>query len=194
MLDSGGETLLLNLPPTFFTSQSTSPTMTPHNSHHAMLTISRSKYNTNIIAHTHSVSSPHRRISTQSIWSESTTLEDSLCTIYNTTCSSLSNTQRLVNLSTHDIPFIENTIPGCSSYPSTSNQTFFSELPQALAITPSYHIKEAPNIKKITNYFNPLPQKRKTREEEGEGERNIDTNEKEEGKKTQMSKKNKRIL
>lgn len=53
----------------------------------------------------------------------------------------------------------------------------FLDLPPVLALTPTYHVRENPHTVKITNYFNPIGQKRNIKEgkEEKRKEKQADT-------------------
>lgn len=92
--------------------------------------------------------------------SDSTLLDDSLYTICNTPGSNkpLEAPIPLDSNTNNDGFDISNL--GASSLPHISAVSFL-DLPPLLATTPTYHIKETPNITRITRFFNPLSLKRK---------------------------------
>lgn len=101
--------------------------------------------------------------------SGSTSLDDSLYTVYNTprnyeslySFKSANKGSKTATLNledhNHSLHSLNYTSSSLFNGPSTSRHVeSFLELPQTIAMTPTYHIREAPQSVKITNYFAPL--------------------------------------
>lgn len=104
--------------------------------------------------------------------SSSSTLDDSLFTVYNTPRSPPNI--EYISTSTHFKTSATLNLGNIAFQPEISKHTeSFLDLPPQLALTPTYHIREVPHSMNIIQFFRPLGQKCKVGTGEERGAENI---------------------
>lgn len=117
--------------------------------------------------------------------SSSTSLDDSLYTVFNTPREHKETDSDITDINTpipvlnfHHKDMTESSFNNCTDGPSTSKCIeSFLDLPVTLAVTPTYHVMENPHTIKITNSLQSVGQKRKLSTNEEREEANIEPEE-----------------